>query len=61
MNIKKGMFYVINDSENIQPKCIGINTTEPKYGLDFTNWESILMLLIIPTTVGTASVEGERV
>ena len=54
------MFYVINDSENIQPKCIGINTTEPKYGLDFTNLESYTDAIIIPTTVGTASVEGEK-
>ena len=60
MNVKKGMFYVLNDSENLQSKCVGINTTTPTYGLDFTNLQSYTDAIIVPTTVGTASNEGEK-
>ena len=31
------MFYVVNDPQYIKPKSVGVGTTVPRLGFDFTN------------------------
>lgn len=60
INLKNGVFYVLNDPQNIQSKCVGIGTTQPIYGLDFTNLPAYTDAIILPRTIGMGPTSGER-
>ena len=60
MNLKNGFLYILNDEQNIQSKCVGVGTTQPKYGLDFTNLSNYNDAIILPITIGMGATSGQK-
>ena len=58
MNVKDGMLYVVNDSQYVQPKAVGVGTTIPRLGLDMTNLTNYNDAIKLPKTIGLGTHTG---
>ncbi len=58
MNVKDGMFYVVNDLQYTKFKSVGVGTTKPRIGFDFTNLPNYTDSVALPSTIGLGTSYG---
>ena len=58
MNVKDGMLYIVNDKQYSHNRMVGVGTTIPKIGFDFTNLPNYRDAVLLPKTIGVGTSEG---
>ena len=58
MNVKEGMLYIVNDKKYSHNRMVGVGTTIPKIGFDFTNLPNYKDAVLLPRTIGVGTSDG---